>query len=56
MRKDTWLLKSFGTHTSLVLDMEKAKLNGMPILLTKGALELRFRNMGSKYVRSTFAI
>jgi hypothetical protein len=51
-----WLLKSFGMHTSLVLDTAKSKLNGVPILLAKGALELRFRNMGSKYVRSTFAI
>jgi hypothetical protein len=30
-----WLLKSFGTHASLVLDTAKAKLNGMPILLAK---------------------
>jgi hypothetical protein len=48
MRKATWLIKSFGTHTSLVLDMAKAKLHGMPILLAKGAMELLFGRMSSK--------
>jgi hypothetical protein len=50
MRKATWLLKSFDTHTSLVLDTAKAKLQGMPIFLAKGAIELRFRSMSSKEV------
>jgi hypothetical protein len=35
MTKAMWLLKSFGMHTSLVLDKMKAKLHGMPILLAK---------------------
>jgi hypothetical protein len=48
MRKATWLLKSFVTHTSLVLDTAKAKLNSMPILLAKGALEPRLGSMSSK--------
>jgi hypothetical protein len=56
MRKAMWLLKSFGTHTSLVLDMTKANLHGMPIFLAKGAMELRFGTMSSKEVRSTVAI
>jgi hypothetical protein len=41
MRKAMWLVKSFGTYTSLVLDTVKAKLHGMPIFLAKGAMELR---------------
>jgi hypothetical protein len=56
MRKATWLFKSFGTHTSLVLDMAKTKLHGMPIFLAKGAIELRFGSMSSKEMRSTLAI
>jgi hypothetical protein len=56
MRKATWLLKSFGTHTSLVLDTAKAKLHGMLIFLAKGAMELWFGRMSSKEVRSTLAI
>jgi hypothetical protein len=56
MRKATWLLKSFGTHTSLVLDTTKAKLHSMPIFLAKGAMEPRFGSMSSKEVRSTPAI
>jgi hypothetical protein len=56
MRKATWLLKSFGMHTSLVLDTAKSKLNGMPILLAKGALEPRLGNMSSKYVGGTLSI
>jgi hypothetical protein len=52
----TWLLKNFGTHTSLVLDTAKAKLNGMPILLAKGALEPQFGSMSSKYVGRTLSI
>jgi capsid portal protein len=51
-----WLLKHFGMLTSLVLDTVKAKLNSMPILLATDALELQFRNMSSKNMRSTFAI
>jgi hypothetical protein len=50
-----WLLKSFCTHKSLVLDVVKTKLNGMSILLAKGA-ELQFGSMSPKYVRSIFAI
>jgi hypothetical protein len=56
MRKVTWLLKRFGTHTSLVLDMTKAKLHGMSIFLVKGAMEHRFGSMSSKVMRSTLAI
>jgi hypothetical protein len=48
MRKATWLLKSFSMHTSLMLDTTKAKLHGMPILLAKGAMEIRFGSMSSK--------
>jgi hypothetical protein len=39
-----------------VLDTAKAKLNGMPILLAKGALEPRLGNMSSKYVGGTLTI
>jgi hypothetical protein len=56
MRKATWLLESFSTHTSLVLDTTKVKLHGMPIFLAKGAIELRFGSMSSKEMRSTLAI
>jgi hypothetical protein len=56
MREATWLLKSFGTHTPLLLDTAKAKFHGMPIFLTKGAMELRFGSMSSKEMRSTLAI
>jgi hypothetical protein len=56
MRKTMWLLKSFGTHTSLVLDMMEAKLHDMPIFLAKGAMEPRFGSMNSKEVRSILAI
>jgi hypothetical protein len=43
-------------HTSLVLDMTKAKLHGMPIFLAKGAMELWFGSMSSKEMRSTLVI
>jgi hypothetical protein len=56
MRKAAWLLKIFSMHTSLVLDTTKAKLNGMPIFVAKGATELRFGSMSSKEMRSTLAI
>jgi hypothetical protein len=56
MRKATWLLKSFSTHTSLVLDTTKAKLHGMAIFLAKGEMELLFGCMSSKEMRSTLAI
>jgi hypothetical protein len=56
MRKATWILKSFGMHTSLVLHTAKAKLNGMPILLAKGALEPQLGNMSPKYVGGTLSI
>jgi hypothetical protein len=39
-----------------VLDKAKAKLNGMPIFLTEGAMELRLGSMSYKYVKSTLAI
>jgi hypothetical protein len=39
-----------------VLDTAKAKLNGMPILLAKGALEPQFGSMNCKAMRSTLAI
>jgi hypothetical protein len=56
MRKAMWLLKSFSTHTSLVLDTTKAKLHSMPIFLAKGAMEVWFGSMSSKEMRSTLAI
>jgi hypothetical protein len=56
MRKGTWLFKSFGTHTPLVLDPAKEKLHGMPIFLAKGAMEHRFGSMSSKAMKSTLAI
>jgi hypothetical protein len=56
MREATWFLKSFGTHTSLVLNTMKAKLHGMPIFLAKGAMKPRFGSRSSKEVRSTLAI
>jgi hypothetical protein len=55
MRKATWLLKSFGTHTSIVLNTEKEKLHGMPIFLAKGVTELGFGSVSSKEMRSTLA-
>jgi hypothetical protein len=56
MRKGTWLFKSFGTHTPLVLDPAKEKLHGMPIFLAKGAMEHQFGSMSSKAMKSTLAI
>jgi hypothetical protein len=56
MRKATWFLKRFGTHTSLVLDTAKEKLHGMPIFLAKGAMELLFGSMSFKEMRSTLVI
>jgi hypothetical protein len=56
MRKAMWLLKSFGTQLSLMLNTTKEKLHGMPIFLAKGAMELRFGSTSSKEVRSTLAI
>jgi hypothetical protein len=48
MGKATRFPKSFGTHMSLVLDTAKAKPNGMPISVAKGAMELWPRRLSSK--------
>jgi hypothetical protein len=41
---------------SLVLDMTKAELHGLPTFLSKGATKLWFGSMSSKELRSTLAI